>query len=324
MKILITGGAGFVGQALRRALGNEHTLTILDTAPAPADLGPNTRWIEASILDEAALREAFAGQQAVFHLAAALGVRACQEREDIVEQVNVGGMEAVIAAAIATSSVEHLLFTSSSEIYGDGEPGRIFREQDEPAPRSAYGRSKVAGEKLMAAAAASPEGARLSYTAFRLFNAYGPGQRADFVVPAFCRAALQGEAPVVHGDGQQTRTFTFIEDIAAAMVAALERRAPARAAGSFEVFNLVSEETLTIASLAQLVCLSAGEQPQVIHRDHEDPSVGRSKRFEVTRRVADNGKAREALGFRPATPLSEGVRRTLDDIRTRAASGARA
>jgi UDP-glucose 4-epimerase len=313
MKILITGGAGFVGQALIRRLEREHELTVLDTAAAPGPLArvhERVRWISGSVLDGAALAAAVRGQQVVYHLAAALGVRACQEDEGHVARVNRDGTQAVIGAAHASGTVEHILFTSSSEIYGDGEAGRIFRETDRPAPRSAYGKSKVAGESLMAAAAV--EAPHLSYTGFRLFNAYGPAQRADFVVPGFCRAALRKEQLVVHGDGQQTRTFTYVDDIVEAMVASSSIRASAR--GEFEVYNLVSDETVTINTLADMVCMCAGRKPDVVHRQHEDPSVGRSLRFEVSRRVADNTKARSTLGFVPRTSLSEGLRRTVEAV----------
>jgi UDP-glucose 4-epimerase len=302
MKIFVTGGSGFIGSHVVKQLleRGENQVTVFDMK---RPTGLKVDFIEGDIMNADQVTRAMKGHDAVLHLAAMLGVIACQQDESMVHTVNVQGMQHVLSA-MAQNGIKRFLFASSSEVYGDGVAER-FREVDPLHPKSAYGRSKVEGEHL-AEEYARRHGATVTVT--RFFNVYGPGQREDFVMMRFCRSALAAEPIHVYGNGTQTRTFTYIEDAAKGAVSAFL----APQASPFEIFNIGSGETVTIAALGKRIKEIANSVSPVEIVPLTEAQTGRNVRHEIFHRIPDTSKAAEHFSFVAETPLKEGIKRTLD------------
>ncbi|MDX2692797.1 NAD(P)-dependent oxidoreductase [Streptomyces ipomoeae] len=300
--ICVTGGSGFIGSAFLRHVSavSDTRLRVLDLTPPPKDV--EAEFVRGSITDPGPLRQAFEGADTVVHLAGELGVVNCQHNPHKVIDINIGGTAAVTAAALEAGA-EHLLFCSTSEIYGDGT-GRVLSEDAVARPHSLYGRAKLLSESVVAEFARSP-GRRA--TVVRPFNVYGPGQRPDFVVSRFVELASRGEPLTVHGDGAQIRTFTYVDDLAAGMWAALCR--PASEGAPFEIYNLASQQTFSITEVVEMVNDLAGSDSPVVRISPGE--AGRDAAQEVTVRIPSAAKAEEHLGFRASVTLSEGIRRCL-------------
>jgi UDP-glucose 4-epimerase len=204
----------------------------------------------------------------------------------------------VLEAARAVGA--SVVFASSSSVYGD-QDGYPVTEAMTPRPRSPYAASKLAGE---AYARAWWEGFGVPTVALRYLNVYGPGQDPSSeyasVIPRFIRACLDGSPPVIHGDGEQARDFTFVDDVVQANL--LAARMPAGARG--EVFNVGGGRTPTsINQLLAIVAAEAGVEPDPIH---ERPREG-----DIRVSHADVTKARTVLGYDPVVDIREGLRRTV-------------
>jgi UDP-glucose 4-epimerase len=216
VQVLVTGGAGFIGANLcRRLLGDGHGVVVLDdlsTGRRDNLDGLEVRMVEGSILDDAALDAAVAGTDAVVHLAARPSVPKSIIDPVPSHDVNATGTLRVLEA-LRRHGVGHVVVASSSSVYGDN-PTLPKHEDLPPAPLSPYAASKLATESYALAWAAS---FGLRALAFRFFNVFGPLQAAghDYaaVVPAFVDAALAGHPVPVHGDGLQSRDFTFVGDV---------------------------------------------------------------------------------------------------------------
>jgi UDP-glucose 4-epimerase len=298
---LVIGGSGFIGSAVIDALPRRASITVYDLKEPLQD---DVVYARGSILDHAELDRAMKGHDVVVHLAAMLGVAACQRDEAAVINTNVEGTKIVLELA-RKHGVKRLCFSSSSEIYGDGQ-SPLFKETDTPQPKSPYGKSKVRCEQLLQEFA---EKHGVVSTAVRFFNVYGPRQRRDFVVGRFCHNAIRGLPLEVHGNGSQTRTFTYVDDAARATVSLIVN--PHRSGKPFEVFNVASRETATIRQLAETVRRVAGSASNVVSIPFEDESLGRRPDLEITNRAADITKVSEATSYIPLIGLEEGVRRTL-------------
>jgi UDP-glucose 4-epimerase len=299
MKALVTGGAGFIGSNVVRAgLERGWSVTVLDdlstgfaeNLPTAAGL----RVIRGDVRDAAALDDALGGVDAVFHLAAAVGNVRSIENPSRDSDINVLGTIQVLEA-MRRRSVRHLVFSSSAAVFG--EPRSLPIGEDHPAePDSPYGVSKLAAEKLCLCYG------RLygwQVACLRYFNVYGVNQRFDAygnVIPIFATRLLKGETLVVYGDGEQTRDFVNVADVARANWLALESSASG-------VFNIGSGAAITINELAAIMEGCAGRSTGV---DHQAPRPG-----EVRHSVADLTASRTRLGFDPVVGLQEGLQAYL-------------
>jgi UDP-glucose 4-epimerase len=301
MKVLAIGGSGFIGGSIVDALPPEAQTTVFDVKAPHRD---DVAFVRGSIEDRDALDAAMDGHDVVLHFAATVGVVACQQDADMVMRTNVGGTTNVLELA-ARHSVKRLLFASSSEVYGDGV-SPVFAESDAPSPKTPYGRSKVAGETLVREFA---ERHGIPSTVMRFFNVYGPRQREEFVVARFCTNALQGKDLELHGDGSQTRTFTYISDAVRAALAAITT--PRHDGPMFDLYNVASRETVSIAHLAERIVALAESPSRIVRRDFDHASVGREPALEILHRVGDFSKLASALAYEPTVGLDEGIRRTL-------------
>lgn len=301
MKVFAIGGAGFIGGAVIDALPRRTSITVYDLQDPLRD---DVAFVRGSLLDRDLLDRAMRGHDVVLHFAAMLGVVACQKDESAVLQTNVDGTKLVLELA-AKHRIKRLCFSSSSEVYGDGV-APLFKEIDTPQPKSPYGKSKVAGERLIKEFA---ESHGVMSTVVRFFNVYGPRQRRDFVVGRFCHNAINGLPLQVHGTGEQTRTFTYCEDAARATVAVLLN--PHKGGEPFEIYNVASRETATIRHLAERVLSITGSTSRLVTVPFESGSLGREPALEINRRAADISKLSDATSYVPMVGLDEGLRRTL-------------
>jgi UDP-glucose 4-epimerase len=297
MKALVTGGAGFIGSNLAvLLLGEGHQVVVLDNLSSGyrenlAALS-KARFVEGDVRDEAALRAAADGCEVIFHLAASVGNTRSIEHPIDDSEINVIGTLRVLEAARRVGA-RKVVFSSSAGIFG--ELKTIPIREDHPAePDSPYGASKLGAEKLcLAYAKLYP----LECVCLRYFNVYGVNQRYDAygnVIPIFAHRALRGQPLVIYGDGEQTRDFVNVRDVAMANCRAGTAR------GVSGAFNIASGARVTINALAALIASSGGLDVTVEH--------GPPRKGDVRHSLADVTAARQAFGFDPAVGLEDGLR----------------
>lgn len=308
MKILITGGAGFIGSNLAKMAGEkDHQVVVLDdlsTGRLSNLAGLNVEFTEGSILDSTLLDRLMPNIDAVVHLAAIPSVPRSIAAPRPSHDANVTGTLNVLEAA-RNANVSHVSVASSSSVYG-ANPTLPKSEFDYTRPMSPYAVSKLAAEAYTLAYQFSYG---LSTIAFRFFNVYGPGQPADHdyaaVIPKFLHAALRGRPAVVHGDGTQSRDFTFVDTVCQVLLDAAERRV-----SDAEPVNLAYQTNTSLLELLRLLEAQLGRQ---IAREHTAARVG-----DVRASQADCSRV-QAL-FPDITPveLSEGLKATTEWMKGRA------
>jgi len=308
MRALVTGGAGFIGSHLVDALVADGADVVVvddlstgDAAhlPAAADL------LEGDVVDPGLLDRAAAGCDVVFHQAARRSVPQSVEHPLDTTRVNVDGTVNVLRAAQA-AGVRRVVLASSSSVYGGAGP--LPTPESVPlAPRSPYAVSKLAGEHF---ARVWWEVHGLETVCLRYFNAFGPRQSPESqyaaVIPLFISALLAGEAPEVHGDGLQTRDFTYVGDAVAANLAAA--RAPAGACAG-RAYNVARGHP---ASLLDVLALLGELTGAAVPPRHTPRRAG-----DVPRSHADIAAAAADLGYAPRVGLADGLERTLAWFRDR-------
>jgi nucleoside-diphosphate-sugar epimerase len=309
-RVLVTGGAGTLGAAVVRRLlrDPDYEVRISDQRDAPPWMreGCAVHRGDLRVLSEA--RKAFAGCSHVVHLA---GIVDRAANPHTLTEVNNALSNAVVRAAL-DADVARFLYVSSATVY---ERADVFPTPEEhawecPPPRSAYAFSKLTGE-VYCRAAAQEHGLR--YTIVRPFNPYGPGASDDAVVPDLIRKSLAGVNPMpIYGSGEQTRTFTYLDDVADGVVRALG--AP-EAEG--EAFNHAWREETPVAELARLCWAACGRDPDELALVGE-PSP---KEIDPPRRFASVEKARELLGWEAQVDVEEGVARTVEPLRAAELAG---
>lgn len=304
MRALVTGAAGFIGSRLSARLLNDDVEVVgfdnLSDGSVDnlADV-PGVRLVEGDLRDAEAVRAAARGCEVIYHQGAVRSVPRSMKHPDLATDVNVRGTLNVLMAAAQESA--RVVFASSSSAYGD-QATFPLEERFSPSPRSPYAASKLAGEVYCQTWTRAYGVPTIS---LRYFNVYGPWQSPESqyaaVVPLFILACLRGEAPVVHGDGEQSRDFTFIDDVVEANV--LAGRTGEAAWG--RVFNIGGGQRPTsVNEVLAIVAELIGANPQPIH---EPPREGDVR---VTEAAVD--LARELLGYDPTTPIPEGLAKTVE------------
>ncbi len=301
MRVLITGGAGFLGSALANRLAGEgHTVLVLDdlTAGDPRRLAPGVLFTRGDIKDVPKLWTLLQGVDCVYHLAARVRVPESIHYPRDYNDVNVGGTVAVMEA-VRDTGVRRVVFASSGALYGE-QAHQPIRESQVPNPNSPYGVSKIAAEHYVATLG-SLYG--IETVALRVFNAYGPGQDLPPsyppVIPQLLRQAQTGGSLVIFGDGSQTRDFIYVDDVVDALVVAATATDVNRS-----VINVGSGREVSINDLAVHVAGVTDRQVNVLH-NREQPGG-------VSRLVADVSLARQLLDWTPSTGLDQGLRLTLE------------
>jgi nucleoside-diphosphate-sugar epimerase len=301
MKALITGVAGFIGSTLaERLLGEGADVVGVDcfTDFYPRDVKERNllaarahqrfRFIETRVQD-VDLAAVLADRTHVFHLAAQAGVRKSWGRDFDIYTVNNIEATQVLLEACTRAKIERLVYASSSSVYGDDRP-MPFREDTLPQPVSPYGVSKLAAEQLCYLYFANYGVPTVS---LRYFTVYGPRQRPDMAFHKFLRATLQGHPITVYGDGEQTRDFTFVADIASATATAAVRGVPGR------VYNIGGGSRVSVNDVLDIIRRVSGRTPMV--------TIDETQKGDMRHTWADTGLARMDLGFMPTVGLEEGL-----------------
>ncbi len=300
MLFLITGGAGFIGTALaNRLVSDGHHVRVLDDLSAgdPTRLNDNILFTRGDVRDRPKLWTLLQRVDCVFHLAARVSVQESVLYPREYNDVNVGGTVS-LAEATRDAGVKRIVLASSATVYGP-QPQQPVRETAWPHPEVPYAVSKLAAEHYVFALGALNG---IETVALRIFNAYGPGQRIPPVhapvVPHFARNVLNRASVVVHGNGQQTRDFVYIDDVVAALVAAATAPGVDR-----QVINIGSGQETSIQRLIATLGQVTQRQPEVIYNPEEGGGIARL--------VADVSVAQRLLGYRPKVALTEGLERLL-------------
>lgn len=311
MKILITGGAGFIGSHIAEHFQGKAEIRILDnlrTGYRHNLRGLDVEFIEGSILDEALVRRAVQGVDYVFHLAALVSVPESMSRPQESVDLNVTGLLNVLNAS-AEAGVTKLVLASSAAIYGNN-PAVPKREDMLPEPLSPYAVTKLDGEYYCDLFTRTRG---LETACLRFFNVFGPRQDPNSAyaaaVPIFMRKALANEPIVIFGDGEQTRDFIYVKDIVAANVFV------ATTPGVTGVFNVGYGGSQTVNHVAQSIITAAGSSSVIRHEPERAGDVKHS-RASVDRL--------HSAGFRPVSNLEEGFAATLAYFRAKNAQPSRA
>jgi UDP-glucose 4-epimerase len=295
LRVLVTGGAGFIGSHLVRALVRAgHVVRVLDNLSTGSleNLGDALSSVELVVGDVKSygvVEKAVKGADAVAHLAALIDVAESIEKPDLYFDVNAKGTYNV---AKACKGVSVLVFASTCAVHG--EPAKLPIAEDHPiAPKSPYAATKVAGEAFVQTYA-NIHGYRPAI--LRLFNVYGPKQSKAYagVIVEFIKRVSRGEPPIIFGDGEQTRDFIHVSDVVEAIMMAITNEK------TRDVFNIGSGKPVTINQLAKLILKLMGRED--LKPIHTTPRPG-----DIRHSVADITKAREALGFKPRIGLEEGL-----------------
>jgi UDP-glucose 4-epimerase len=308
MTVVVTGGAGFIGSSLvNRLIELGESVRVLDNlSTGYADNVPShVELVEGDVADEEAVRNAVAGADRVFHQAAARSVIGSVEHPLLTDTSNTHGTLNVLKAAL-DAGVRRVVYASSSSVYGGAAP-MPTAETAPLVPRSPYAVSKLAGEHYCRVFS---ELYGLETVALRYFNVYGPRQRPDSayaaVVPLFIGALLSGHAPMVHGDGKQSRDFTFVDDVVQANLAAAN--APAEDVTG-KVFNIACGGSHSLIDLLDTLSRLLGV---VVAPVHTEGRVG-----DVRNSQADVRAAQAGLGFTASVSFEEGIGRTIAWVRSR-------
>ena len=314
----MTGGAGAIGSAVvRRLLADpDYEVRVCDERPAPQWMREGCEVHTGDLRELAQARAATRGCAQVIHLAAIVGGIANFHRlPHTLTEVNNALYNAVVRAAVELD-VERFLYVSSSMVFERAElfPTPEHYLPDCPVPHSAYGFSKLTGEVYCRAAHAEHG---LPYTICRPFNAYGPGELPRdepgiaHAVPDLIAKVLAGQRPLqIFGSGEQTRTLTHVDDIAAGIVAAM-----ASPAGLNEDFNISAARELTLAEIARIVWQACGEDAEDFELEHL-PSFA----VDVQRRWPSVEKARRLLGWEAQIDVEQGIADTVRWLRSQPAA----
>jgi UDP-glucose 4-epimerase len=292
MKVLVTGGSGFIGSHVVDKLAEAgHEPVIYDLQESPHHEPGTVDTVVGDLFDRETLTAAMEDCEAVVHLAAYADVGIVAKEPVEAEECNSRGTLAVLEAARATGT--RVLYGSTIWVYGASGDGLIDEDAPLGLPDHLYTASKLAGEMYCTSYAELYD---VPCTILRFGIPYGPRARPAAVIPIFVSKALKGEPLTIAGDGLQTRRFVYVEDLAQGIVAGLERGAENR------VYNLAGDETVTIRELADVVS-GLIDDTEIVHTPGRNGDFGGA--------VISNERAAAELDWRASTPLREGVRRYL-------------
>jgi len=301
-KVVVTGGAGFIGSNLARELASENKTIIIDDLSTGylkniQDIVDENQigFIKGSITDLGLLQEVFKGVDYVFHQAAIPSVPRSVKNPVLSNHVNIDGTLNVLIAA-RDNDVKKVIYASSSSVYGD-TPTLPKKEEMNPCPLSPYAVCKLTGEYYCQVFTGVYD---LQTVSLRYFNVYGPRQdpKGDYaaVIPKFINRIFAGESPVIYGDGEQSRDFTFVDDAVQANIKAAESSASG-------VFNIAVGKRITINALAELLMEIMERNLDVIYEDARPGDIKHS--------LADISKARNHFDYNPRFDIKNGLKETV-------------
>lgn len=315
MKVLITGGAGFIGSHLAEALlANGDSVHIIDNLSTGSldnikRLIKNQKFTYSidSIMNEDVMDKLIRDCDCIYHLAAAVGVKLIMERPLETIETNVKGTEIILR--IANKYKKKTLITSTSEIYGNHVLHKLSEDDNRVLGpirkwRWAYASSKTVDEFLALAYSIEK---KLPVVIVRLFNTVGPRQTGAYgmVLPNFVQNALLNKPITIYGDGKQTRSFTYVKDVVMGMRALMSHP---KAVG--DVFNIGSEEEMSINALAKKIKKMTGSSSEIVHVTYEN-AYGEG--FEdMRRRIPDITKIRKLVGYKPTLDMDEIIEKVVE------------
>jgi UDP-glucose 4-epimerase len=320
MRVLITGGSGFVGSHLAEALlAADHEVFVLDDLSTGSienivhlKSQPRFHYTIDTVTNEPVLAEHIDRCDVVVHLAAAVGVKLIVEAPVHTIETNVHGTEVVLKHANKKKKL--VMIASTSEVYGKNA-AVPFREDADlvlgptAKHRWAYACSKLIDEFL---ALAYWKEKKLPVVIVRLFNTVGPRQTGQYgmVIPTFVQQAIAGRPITVYGDGSQSRSFTYVGDVVGALIALMQEP---RAIG--DVFNVGNGSEITILALAEKIKAMTGSTSAIVRVPYDEAY---EQGFEdMPRRVPDLTKVRQLIGYEPKVQLEEILQSVIDHVRTR-------
>ena len=301
---LVTGAAGFIGSHLvDELLDRGYRVRGLDTLQSGARTNLDSAWkresfefVEGDIRDEELVARAVTDVDAVFHLAADISVQGSIETPSRTTGINCGGTATMLEAA-RDGGVREFVLASSAAVYGSTHSLPVH-EDDSLDPESPYGLSKRYGEQL---ASQVDERSGMDCVSMRFFNVFGPrqdpGGEYAAVIPAFIDRLLDGQPPVIYGDGEQSRDFVYVEDVVEGLIAAADSRT------DYPVLNLGCGRRITINELANRLIDIVGTAVE--------PEYGPAREGEVRHSEADISRARSELDFEPVVSFENGLERTV-------------
>lgn len=303
MKYIVTGGAGFIGSHIvGELLHQQHDVLIIDNlfSGTMENIAPflerkNATFIQGSITDLPLLKTAFEGADGIFHEGAIASVPRSIKNPNATNEANVTGTLNVVSAA-RDCGVPKIVFASSSSVYGD-TPTLPKREDMPPNPQSPYAVSKLAGEYYLRVFSDLYDMKTIS---LRYFNVFGPRQdpKSDYaaVIPKFITKILKKESPVVFGDGEQTRDFTYVKDVVQVNIRAMESNVKG-------VFNIAYCQRISVNDLARLIMEITGNVVPIIYQEQRPGDIRDS--------LADITQAKNLLQYCPSYTVKTGLEETI-------------
>ncbi len=312
MKVLVTGGAGFIGSHLvDRLVEVGYDVVVLDNFRRGNKLEKATlkkiRLIEGDVRDYQTVMDAARDCDYIYHFAAVLGVDIVADNPVETMETEVVGMTNVAKAAVYYG-VEKIIYASTSGVYGKSAIEQAVKEDFDVSPKSSYAIAKRYNEIYLASLY---EEKNLQSVSLRFFNVYGPKQDNRMVIPRFFEQALTGRPITIYGTGKQTRDFTWIGDVVTATVELTQK------ATGCGIFNISNEDEITIEELAFKIKEITGSESEIVYIT---PSKNRYD-FEVERRFGSSQKLYETTGFKPNTPLDYGLKEVYKYILKHSPSG---
>ena len=302
-KVVITGGAGFIGANLAKELAADNSVIIIDDLSTGnkenlTDLSTeNVEFVEGSIGDLSLLKRFFRNADFVFHQAAISSVHRSIENPLATNETNVHGTLNVLLAA-RDSGIKKVIYASSAAVYGDTAT-TPQREEMVPNPQSPYAVTKLAGEYYCQAFQAVYG---LPAVSLRYFNAYGPKQDPNSeysaVIPRFINRLSEGSPPIIFGDGKQTRDFVFVSDVVRANILAAESEVSG-------VFNIGQGQSIAIHELAELLIRLMNKNPGIVYKE--------ARAGDIRDSLAGISKA-GLFGYQPQYDLEQGLRETISKL----------
>lgn len=295
MKILVTGGSGFIGQILiKKLLSNGYKINCLDQIPISIK-HKNFKFYKSSVLNKKKLYLASKGTKKIIHLAALMGVQNTDKNSIDCLDVNIFGTREILDIA-KKNKIKHVVFTSSSEIYGDQDKFPIF-ENFETKNKSVYAISKNAAEAYVKGYAKKYN---IKYNIIRFFNVYGPGQKNNFVISKFINSASKNQTLKIYGSGNQIRSFCHVNDATDGIIEILKY------GKKDSIYNVGNDaEPISIYNLAKLISSIFRKKIKIKKIPYWQSD--RKKSREIFKRIPSIKKIKSETNYSPETSLKEGI-----------------